>query len=154
MTRRPAGPWLPFLDLIFGAIGVFVVTFALQATLTADGGRPPSADAVIVCSGTTLTVWQTNAAEPRTANLRASAELLAGLAADLAGSGRTLQALVVAVAPDCRELRARFIDRGFDAFVASRRGAAAGAAPRLELWPVADAAAGAVLAKQLLAEAS
>ena len=140
------GGWLPFLDLVFGAIGVFVILFALQALQAPAAGPAAGVDVVVTCNGDDLVARRAPAGPGLAGRLSASLDLLEELADD----GGPLRSIVLAVTPDCTGVRQAFIARGFDPFVAGRSGAAAGAAPQLELWPVADGAAAERLSARLL----
>lgn len=152
-TGRAAGTvapmsLLPFLDIIFGTIGIFVVTFALQHVVEVKDGIPPGIDSIVTCiEGDRLTAhWPDGSAAPAAAPAR-SFDLLQTLAAD----GRPFRSLLLALGGDCFKARLAFLD-GFERYLdVSAAGAADGRAPTglmIELYPIGDAAD----AEALLAE--
>lgn len=137
---------LPFLDIIFGTIGIFVVTFALQNIVEVEDGIPPGIDSIVTCvDGDRLTAhWPDGGAGPVAAPER-SLELLQALARD----GRPFRNLVLALGGNCLEARLAFL-KGFERYldVSTRAAAADGRAPTglmLELYPLGDEADAAAL---------
>ena len=140
---------LPFLDIVFGTIGVFVVVFALQYARETDRGAPPGIDCVVLClKGDRLTThWPDGEIGPTAAPGRGT-ELLQALAA----TGRPFRSVVFAVGPGCVEARTRFM-AAFEEYLDISAGSqtaddADRMAPMLELYPLGSGAAGAALLKE------
>ena len=137
---------LPFLDIVFGTIGVFVVVFALQHVIGNNEGAPAGVDAIVVCvDGDRLAAhWpdrESGPVEPP----RRSLDLLRAMAA----SERPFRSLILAIGPGCFEARGTFM-KGYERFLdASANPAFPGDRPRadlmLELYPVGGAAGAAAL---------
>ena len=132
---------LPFLDIIFGTIGIFIVTFALQNIVEVEDGIPPGIDSIVTCvEGDRLTAhWPDGSGGPVVAPER-SLELLQALA----GDGRPFRSLLLALGGDCHAARKAFLD-GFERYLDLSTGSAAAddRAPgglMLELYPLGDEA--------------
>lgn len=141
--------FLPFLDIVFGTIGIFVVTFALQNIVEVKEGFPPGIDSIVTCvEGERLTAhWPDGSTGPTAAPER-SLDLLQALA----GDGRPFRTLILALGGDCHEVRTAFLD-GFQRYLdlstrAVASGAAAPGAPMLELYPLGDGADAAALLEE------
>lgn len=142
-TRRAAGgaqrppelSLLPFLDIIFGTIGIFVVVFALQNLVEAKDGVPPGVDSIVVClEGDSLTAhWPDGEREMPVAPSRSQALLQA-----LSESNRPFRTVILAISGACFEARQEFIE-GFERYLevaAGKRTASTGL--MLELYPLGD----------------
>ena len=132
---------LPFLDIIFGTIGIFLVTFALQNIVEVEEGIPPDVDSIVTCvEGDRLTAhWPDGSTGPAAAPER-SLDLLQALA----GTERPFRSLLLALGGDCLRARLAFLD-GFERYLklSEKPGAADARAPAalmLELYPIGDAA--------------
>ena len=131
---------LPFLDIIFGTIGIFVVTFALQNLVEVKDGIPLGVDSIVTCIGgdELKAHWPDGTPGPVAVPER-SLELLQALAS----AGRPFRSLLVAVGGKCIKARRAFLD-GLEQFLDAAAGsvAADGSAPTglmLELFPIGDA---------------
>ena len=140
---------LPFLDIIFGTIGIFVVVFALQNIVEVKDGIPPGVDSIVTCvEGDRLTAhWPDGSTGPVAAPER-SLDLLQALA----GDGRPFRSLLLALGGDCLRARLAFID-GLERYLdlSERSVAADGRAPvglSLELFPIGDAVDAAALLEE------
>ena len=49
-TALPSLSLLPFLDIIFATIGIFIVVFALQQIVTQASGRQLTVDHLVICA--------------------------------------------------------------------------------------------------------
>ena len=71
---------MPFLDILFATIGVFVVVFALQSKIESEAARKDSADMMIICTDPTdLMLYRAPDADPQ--SFRQPAKQLEALAA-------------------------------------------------------------------------
>ena len=138
--------FLPFLDIVFGTIGIFVVTFALQNIVEVKEGSPPGIDSIVTCvEGDRLTAhWPDGSTGPTAAPER-SLDLLQALA----GDGRPFRTLLLALGSNCHKGRTAFLD-GFERYldISTRAVASEGrtpGAPMLELYPLGDGADAAAL---------
>ena len=130
---------LPFLDIIFGTIGVFVVTFAFQSIVEAQEGIPPTIDSVVTCAGDGLLTahWPDGSTGPAAPPER-SLDLLQALASD----GRPFRSMLLALGGNCLEARMAFLD-SFQRYVdISAQSVMADDTPAaglmLELYPLGD----------------
>ncbi|MCY4515174.1 MAG: hypothetical protein OXC69_08605 [Candidatus Tectomicrobia bacterium] len=155
-TGRPHGlrasaqlSLLPFLDIIFGTIGIFIVAFALQNIVEVKDGIPPSIDSIVTCvDGDRLTAhWPDGSTGPVVAPER-SLDMFETLAAD----GRPFRSLIFALGGDCFRARLAFLDafeRYLEVSAASfPTNGWTSAGLMLELYPIGDVSD----AKALLAE--
>ena len=140
---------LPFLDIVFGTIGIFVVTFALQNIVEVKEGIPPGIDSIVTCvEGDRLTAhWPDGSTGPMVSPER-SLDLLQALA----GDGRPFRTLLLALGGNCHKVRTAFLD-GFERYLemTTRTVAAQGRSPgalMLELYPLGDGADAAALLKE------
>ncbi len=140
---------LPFLDIIFGTIGIFIVTFALQNIAEVEDGIPPGIDSIVTCvGGDRLTAhWPDGSTGPAVSPER-SIELLQALA----GDGRPFRSLVLALGGNCHEARMAFLD-GFQRYLdISARSVTADDKPptglMLELYPLGDGGDAAALLEE------
>ena len=154
MRRLPTGrasavaqlSLLPFLDIIFGTIGIFVVAFALQNIVAVKDGIPPGVDSIVTCiEGDRLTAhWPDGSTGPVAAPER-TLDLLQTLADD----GRPFRSMILALGGDCYRARLAFLD-GFERYLEASATAVpakdeAPAGLMLELYPLGDAADAAAL---------
>lgn len=131
---------LPFVDIVFGTIGIFTVVFAVQNVLEAKEGIEPGVDSIVTCTdGKRLTAhWPDGAAAPA-APPEESLELLTALG----DSERPFRSLILALGGECAKVRSVFI-RAFERYrdVTRHASIAAGrdAPPYvlLELYPIGD----------------
>lgn len=138
---------LPFLDIVFGTVGVFVVVFALQHVAGNRETTPAGVDGVVTCiDGDRLAAhWPDGESGPAAAPQR-SYELLQRMAE----SGRPFRSLIVAIGPGCFRARRAFME-GYERFLELSPGPGfpddrARADLMLELYPIGGAAdAGALL---------
>ena len=132
---------LPFLDIIFGTIGIFVVTFALQNLVEVKDGIPPGVDAIVTCiDGDRLAAHWPDGSSGAVAAPERTLHLLQALAAD----GRPFRSVILALSGHCIKARSAFLT-GFERYlnVSTRSAEGAGRAPTglmLELYPIGDAA--------------
>ena len=132
---------LPFLDIIFGTIGIFVVAFALQNIVEVKEGIPPGVDSIVICvEGDRLTAhWPDGGSGPVAVPDR-SFDLLQAMGDD----GRPFRSLILALSGECLDARRAFIE-GFERYLEVSEGLDAGdgrapATLMLELYPIGDAA--------------
>ena len=132
---------LPFLDIIFGTIGIFIVTFALQNIVDVEDGIPPGIDSIVTCvGGDRLTAhWPDGSTGPAVSPER-SLDLLQTLASD----ERPFRSLILALGGNCHQARMAFLN-GFQRYldISARSITADGKPPTglmLELYPLGDAA--------------
>jgi hypothetical protein len=152
-SRRPvqfaaALTLLPFLDIVFSTIGVFVIVFVLREVVRApqEGGRRPAIDSLIVCtSDRDLTLYLTPHAPPRAFTAVQLPQVFEAFTAD----GGGIRNLVFALTRDCIGMRQQFEEAlaNFTALHRRQRERAA-AAVRLAFRPLAEHPAAAA---QLLA---
>lgn len=140
---------LPFLDIIFGTIGIFVVTFAFQNFLEVEDGIPPGVDSIVTCVGgdRLTTHWPDGSTGPAVSPER-SFELLQALADD----GRPFRNILLALGGNCHEARMAFLD-GFQRYLdlSVRSLTADGKSPTglmLELYPLGDGGDATVLLEE------
>ena len=132
---------LPFVDIVFGTIGVFAVVFAVQNVLEAREGIQPGVDSIITCAeGDRLTAhWPDGSVVPPVRPDR-SLDLLRGL-----GDGeKPPRSIILALSGECEQARRQFVD-AFERYLdvtESPVGSSSGAPPyvMLELYPIGDAA--------------
>lgn len=132
---------LPFLDIVFGMIGVFIVVFALQNIV--EDGAPPSVDSIVTCveEGRLTAYWPGGEIAGVSTSDR-SFELLRSLAED----GRPFRSLILAVGPECA--RQAFME-GFERYLqAAVRDERRPVGLLLELYPVGGAAGAAALLEE------
>ena len=140
---------LPFLDIIFGTIGIFVVVFALQNAVEVKEGIPPGVDSIVTCvDGGNLTAhWPDGSTGVMTAPERSFDMLEA-----LAKGERPFRSVILALSGNCYQARIEFME-GFERYLdASATTLAARGRPpanlMLELYPVGgEAGAAALLAE-------
>lgn len=132
---------LPFLDIIFGTIGIFVVVFAIQNVVEVKEGVPPGVDSIVTClQGGDLTAhWPDGSTGPVAVPER-SFELLQRLA----DQGRPFRSLILALSGNCYKARLSFLD-GFERYLeaSAKTFAVEGRSPAglmLELYPIGDEA--------------
>lgn len=132
---------LPFVDIVFGTIGVFTVVFAVQNVLEAKEGIQPGIDSIVTCvEGDRLTAhWPDGTAAPADRPDR-SLELLE----ELGNAERPLRSMILALSGECEDARRQFL-KAFEQFldVSGKSMASDRGAPpyvMLELYPVGDAA--------------
>ena len=131
---------LPFLDIIFGTIGIFVVTFALQNLVEVKEGIPPGVDAIVTCiDGDRLAAHWPDGSSGAVAAPARTFDLLQALAAD----GRPFRSVILALSGHCIKARSAFLT-GFERYldVSTRSAAGASRAPiglMLELYPIGGA---------------
>ena len=140
---------LPFLDIIFGTIGIFIVTFALQNLVDVEEGIPPGIDSIVTCvEGDRLTAhWPDGSTEPAVSPER-SLELVQALI----GDGRPFRSLVLALSGNCHGARMAFLE-GFQRYLdISEQSVTVDDMPPtgllLELYPLGDEADAAALLKE------
>lgn len=132
---------LPFLDIIFGAIGVFVVVFALQHVAESGEGSPPGVDAIVACvDGDRLAAHWPNGENGPVVAPRRSLDLLRGMA----DAERPFRSLILAIGPGCFEARGVFM-KEYERFLDVSAGPGfpddrSRADLMLELYPIGGAA--------------
>ena len=132
---------LPFVDIVFGTIGVFTVVFAVQNVLEAKEGIRPGVDSIVTCiEGDRLTAhWPDGVTAPAVRPDR-SIDLLE----ELGNADRPLRSMILALGGECEDARRRFL-KAFEQYMdVTRRPAASDSAASpyvmLELYPIGDAA--------------
>ena len=121
-SRRAVAPvaaltMLPFLDIVFSTIGVFVIVFVLQELVHRDGNRWPTIDRLLVCtSDWELALYPT----PNAKLLAFTVPQLSLVFEALTTEGEGIHNLVFAFTRDCIGLRQRF-EGEFAKFTALRR---------------------------------
>ena len=132
---------LPFVDIVFGTIGVFTVVFAVQNVLEAKEGIQPGVDSVVTCvEGDRLTAhWPDGGAAPAGRPDR-SLELLGALG----NAGRPFRSMILALSGECEKARRQFL-KAFERYLDVTEGPVAsdrGVPPyvMLELYPIGNAA--------------
>lgn len=140
---------LPFLDIVFGTIGIFIVVFALQNVVEIKDGIQPSVDSIVTClDGGRLTAhWPDGTDGPDAAPER-SLDLLQALGED----GRPFRSMILAIGADCFSARQAFME-GFERYLeVSRSAVAAGGRTAvdlmLELYPIGGATDAAALLEE------
>ena len=128
---------LPFLDIVFGTIGIFIVVFALQNVVERGGIVQPSVDSIVIClDGGRLTAhWPDGKDGPAAAPER-SLDLLRALGED----GRPFRSMILAISADCFGARQAFME-GFERYLEVSRSAVASDGRTavdlmLELYPI------------------
>ena len=145
---------LPFVDIVFGTIGIFTVVFAVQNVLEAKEGIQPGVDSIVTCTdGKRLTAhWPDGAAAPAVPP-EESLELLTALG----DAERPFRSLILALSGECTKVRTVFM-KAFERYrdVTRYTSIAAGRdAPRyvlLELYPIGDEADATVLLERWRSE--
>ncbi len=128
---------LPFLDIVFGIIGIFIVVFALQSIVDVNDGVQPSVDCIVTClDGERLTAHWPDGAQGPVAVPEGSLELLQALG----GDGRPFRSMVLAIGGDCVDAREAFM-KGFEKYIKNLRNTGAASGPQnvdvmLELYPL------------------
>ena len=131
---------LPFVDIVFGTIGVFTVVFAVQNVLEAKDGIQPGVDNIVTCvEGDRLTAhWPDGAAATAVRPAR-SLDLLEALG----NAEKPLRSMILALGGECEDARRQFL-KAFEKYTDVTRHSApnSGAPPyvMLELYPLGDAA--------------
>ena len=132
---------LPFVDIVFGTIGVFTVVFAVQNVLEAKEGIQPGVDSIVTCvEGDRLTAhWPDGTSAPAVPPDR-GLELLE----ELGTAEKPLRSMILALSGECEDARRQFL-KAFEQYldVTGRPVASDRAAPPyvlLELYPIGDAA--------------
>ena len=132
---------LPFVDIVFGTIGVFTVVFAVQNVLEAKEGIQPGVDSIVTCvEGNRLTAhWPDGSAAPAAAPDQ-SLELLG----TLSNGERPFRSMILALSGECERARRQFL-KAFERYldVTANPVASDRRAPpyvMLELYPIGDAA--------------
>lgn len=96
---------LPFLDIIFATIGVFIVVFALQEVAANASGRQLTVDYLVICTdGRTVAFYSEPAGQPANFTERQFPALLDTLAKPAGG----IRNLVFAFTAACFETRRKF----------------------------------------------
>ena len=104
---------LPFLDIIFSMIGIFIVVFALQKIISSEAGRLPQVDFIVVCAEDRMVNLYTQAeTAPRPFSRLQFPELFTFLSQQ-----QGVKNLVFAFTRDCFNTQAIF-DREFNRFTA------------------------------------
>ena len=144
---------LPFVDIVFGTIGIFTVVFAVQNVLEAKEGIQPGVDSIVTCvEGDRLMAhWPDGAAAPAAPPQR-SLELLG----ELGNAGKPFRSMVLALSGECTKARGLFL-KAFERYLdvtATAAAAGDGTPPyvMLELYPIGDAADAAALLERWRAE--
>ena len=137
---------LPFVDIVFGTIGVFTVVFAVQNVLEAKEGIAPGVDSIVTCvDGDRLEAhWPDGSVAPSAAPQR-SLELLGALG----DAGRPFRSMILALGGECAEARRLFL-KAFERYldITADPAVADGEPPpyvMLELYPIGDATDAAAL---------
>ena len=126
-TLRSADPlqrlsMLPFLDIIFSMIGIFIVVFALQEVIRSEAARQPAVDHLLICTDDReLQLYLT----PDTTPLNFSRVQLPALFDALAIHSGGIRNLVFAFSRDCFNTQ-RLFERAFAKFTALARDQANG----------------------------
>ena len=132
---------LPFVDIVFGTIGVFTVVFAVQNVLEAKEGIQPGVDNIVTCvEGDRLTAHWPDGTVATAVRPDRSLDLLEALG----NAERPLRSMILALGGECEDARRRFL-KAFEQYMDVTRKPAAsdsGAPPyvMLELYPIGDAA--------------
>ena len=132
---------LPFVDIVFGTIGVFTVVFAVQNVLEAKEGIQPGIDSIVTCvEGDRLTAHWPDGTDAPAVRTDRSLELLE----EMGNAGRPLRSMILALSGECEDARRRFL-KAFEQYLDVTRKPVAtdrGAPPyvMLELYPIGDAA--------------
>ena len=130
---------LPFLDIIFGTIGIFVVVFAFQNFVEVKEGIPPSVDSIVTCvEGENLTAHWPDGSTGVVAAPERSFDMLQTLAED----DRPFRSLILALSGNCYKARLDFLE-GFGRYLeaSARNITTEGRQPAslmLELYPIGD----------------
>ena len=130
---------LPFLDIIFGTIGIFVVVFAIQNIVEVKEGIPPGVDSIVTCvEGGNLTAHWPDGSTGAVAVPERSFDMLQMLAKD----ERPFRSLILALSGNCYKARLAFLE-GFERYLeASAKTITAEGRPpaglMLELYPIGD----------------
>lgn len=129
---------LPFLDIIFGTIGVFVVVFAFQNFVAVKEGIPPGVDSIVTCvEGENLTAYWRDGSTGVVAAPERSFDMLQTLAKD----GRPFRSMIFAISGSCYKARLDFLE-GFGRYLeTSVETTSKGRQPgglMLELYPIGD----------------
>jgi hypothetical protein len=104
-TALPSLSLLPFLDIIFATIGIFIVVFALQQIVTQASGRQLTVDHLVICAdGQTVTFYPGPTREP----VMFTSRQFPALMNDLAESAGGVRNLVFAFTGACFEARRTF----------------------------------------------
>lgn len=134
MTRRVyrnATPlnMLPFLDIIFSMIGIFIVVFALQEVIRSEAARQPSVDHLVICTqDSEFQLYLSPTVDP----LRFNRVQLSAFFKTLAAQGGGVRNLVFAFSQDCFNTQRRF-EREFARFTALTRDQPVSAKPVVRL---------------------
>ncbi|MDE0206075.1 MAG: hypothetical protein OXP66_08605 [Candidatus Tectomicrobia bacterium] len=132
---------LPFLDIIFGTIGIFVVVFAFQSLVEVKEGIPPGVDSIVTCvDGENLTGYWPDGSTGVVARPERSFDMLQALAED----GRHFRSMILALSGDCYKARLDFL-AGFGRYLeaSAMTTTSEGRQPAglmLELYPIGDEA--------------
>ena len=104
---------LPFLDIIFSMIGIFIVVFALQEMVSSEAGRLPQVDFIVVCAEDRMVSLYSQAEiQPKPFSRLQFPELFTFLSQQ-----QGIKNLVFAFTRDCFNTQAIF-DREFNTFTA------------------------------------
>ena len=132
---------LPFVDIVFGTIGVFTVVFAVQNVLEAKEGIQPGIDSIVTCvGGDRLTAHWPDGTDAPAVRPDRGLELLE----ELGSAERPLRSMILALSGECKDARRQFL-KAFEQYVDVTRKSMAsdrGTPPyvMLELYPIGDAA--------------
>ena len=130
---------LPFLDIIFGTIGIFVVVFAVQNFVEVKEGIPPGVDSIVTCvEGENLTAHWPDGSTGVVAVSERSFDMLQTLAED----GRPFRTMILALSGNCYRARLDFL-KGLGRYLEASAGTmtSGGRQPAglmLELYPIGD----------------
>jgi hypothetical protein len=125
---------LPFLDIVFATLGVFIIVFVLQKLVQHEAGRQASIDSLIVCTSAGELVFYLTPHTPPRAFALAQLPLVFEA---LTSAGPGIRNLVFALNSTCVGMRQPFAD-AFTRFTAlsRREGTHPAAAFRLTFRPL------------------
>lgn len=105
---------LPFVDIVFGTIGIFTVVFAVQNVLEAKEGIQPGVDIIVTCiEGDRLSAhWPDGSVSPAEPPYR-SLELLGALG----DTERPFRSMILALSGECEKARRQFLE-AFERYLA------------------------------------
>ncbi len=108
---------LPFLDIIFSMIGIFIVVFALQEVIRSQAAKQPNVDHLVICTqDSEFQLYLSPTTEP----LRFNRVQLSAFFKTLAAQDGGVRNLVFAFSRDCFNTQRRF-EREFARFTALNR---------------------------------
>ena len=144
---------LPFVDIVFGTIGIFTVVFAVQNVLEAKEGIQPGVDRIVTCvEGNRLTAHWPDGGSIPSARPERSHELLGAMG----NTESPFRSMILALSGECEKARRLFL-KAFERYLDVSANPADddhGAPPyvMLELYPIGDAADAAALLKRWRSE--